>query len=59
MTGKKSLVTVCQLAFEAEYRVSYFAPEVAEKRAIWDAAWRESWKAFRLIYQYKFTEVKR
>lgn len=43
------VITVCQLAFEAEYATDYRDPKVAAKRAVWDTAWEASERATKLI----------
>lgn len=51
---KGGRTTVCQLAYEAEFKTDYFSPEFIERKAIWDAAWRAAWKASNLIYRNNF-----
>lgn len=47
--NRPNITTVCQLAYEAHYQSSYNDPAFAQRRMIWDTAWREAERAAAVI----------
>lgn len=43
--NRPGIITACQLAYEARYHTSYCNPAFAQRRTIWDTAWREAERA--------------